>query len=624
MTQATLPFEKNKTVEQVTSDQPPQSPAVINIPERPRLAPNVQLVGEMQGTGFQDRQWLIQRDGQFIQLTELLYRVAEQANGKQTLEEMATGVTESTEWAVTAEHIHQLLKKLIPLGLIATADGSAPAQATRQRSPLQVNMRLKTLDPNVIEPIAKVLQVLYNPPILTLFLITIALAHGWLYFSHGVADSVRDVLYTPGLLLVSLVIIIAAGVFHEFGHAAALCYGGGQVRGMGMGLYLIYPAFYTDVTDSYRLGRWARVRTDLGGIYFHLVFTLIIMALYFVSGQEFLLFVVMIIDLEIIRQFIPLIRMDGYWLLADLTGIPDFFSQMGPFLRSLLPVNSKGAKLPQLKPWVKAVFLAYIILTIPMLALFFFLMVKGLPYFMAITWDSLLNHLRIFSIAQSQGDFLALAAVASQIFFLMLPLVGTLYFLYIMSLMPAQVLWRWSTPSPLRRVGGVLLSLAILALLAFLWVPQLTFVMKSTPEGVQRFNITERSHLEGTVTYPQVPPVGGDHAPVWQNCGFYDVPVASENAVHSLEHGAVWITYRPNLSPEEIEALRQQANRQPYVLVSPFPDLPAPVVASAWGHQLSLDSATDPRLDQFIRAFRLGSQAPEPGEACTGGTGVPE
>src|ERR687896_442181 len=105
------------------------------IPEQPALAPNVELVGEMQGTGFTDRQWLIRRDGRFIQVSELLYRVAEQANGERTLEEVAEAVTAATDWIVTPDNIRVLLEtKLIPLGLIATADGSV-APSTEDEAP---------------------------------------------------------------------------------------------------------------------------------------------------------------------------------------------------------------------------------------------------------------------------------------------------------------------------------------------------------------------------------------------------------------------------------------------------------------------------------------------------------
>src|SRR4051794_24207945 len=100
------------------------------------------------------------------------------------------------------------------------------------------------------------------------------------------------------------------------------------------------------------------------------------------------------------------------------------------------------------------------------------------------------------------------------------------------------------------------------------------------PPGVVNYDVASRNHTPDNVDYPQNPPVGGDHAPVWQNCGYYDTPVRNENAVHSLEHGAVWITYRPDLPQDQVNRLRQLAASQPYILVSPYPGLPAPIVAS--------------------------------------------
>lgn len=123
------------------------------------------------------------------------------------------------------------------------------------------------------------LQYLFALPLLVPILVLVAIAHGWLYIVHGVAHSFLEVLYTPGLLVAVFAILLFSGLFHEFGHASALRYGGGKGRGMGAGIYLIYPVFYTDVTDSYRLGRWARVRVGLGGIYFNLIFALGVLAL---------------------------------------------------------------------------------------------------------------------------------------------------------------------------------------------------------------------------------------------------------------------------------------------------------------------------------------------------------
>lgn len=143
-------------------------------------------------------------------------------------------------------------------------------------------------------------------------------------------------------------------------------------------------------------------------------------------------------------------------------------------------------------------------------------------------------------------------------------------------------------------------------------------------DGVEVYAITDVDHTAGTVDYDPVPPVAGNHAAVWQNCGFYAEPVSSEAAVHSLEHGAVWVTYRTDLPENEVETLRALTSNT-YILVSPWggDDLPAPVVASAWNRQLRLETADDPRLTAFVTAFRSGRQSPEPGAPCTGGTGTP-
>jgi hypothetical protein len=141
---------------------------------------------------------------------------------------------------------------------------------------------------------------------------------------------------------------------------------------------------------------------------------------------------------------------------------------------------------------------------------------------------------------------------------------------------------------------------------------------------VQTFTGLTHQHVSGPVQYAQTPPVGGDHAGVWQNCGFYREPVANEMAVHSLEHGAVWVTYAPDLPASQIDILRDLAADQTYVLVSPYPGLPAPVVASAWGKQLRLPSAGDRRLREFVERYRKSSDAPEPGAPCSGAVGNPE
>jgi len=142
-------------------------------------------------------------------------------------------------------------------------------------------------------------------------------------------------------------------------------------------------------------------------------------------------------------------------------------------------------------------------------------------------------------------------------------------------------------------------------------------------DGMVTYNIASGQHSEAPQTYPQTPPAGGVHSAVWQNCGVYDQPVRNENAVHSLEHGAVWITYQPDLPAAAVAVLRKLASGHDHVLVAPYPGLPHAVVATAWGLQLPVEDAADARLSMFVARYEKGPQTPEPGATCAGGTGTP-
>lgn len=137
--------------------------------------------------------------------------------------------------------------------------------------------------------------------------------------------------------------------------------------------------------------------------------------------------------------------------------------------------------------------------------------------------------------------------------------------------------------------------------------------------GVKTYTGLSHQHTLGRVKYPQVPPVGGPHNPIWQDCGFYNKPVANEHAVHSMEHGAIWITFLPNLPADQLAIIRQLAQTIPYVLASPYPGLPSPVVASAWGAQVHLEDADEIRLRSFIATYQYGPDT-EHGAPCSGGT----
>ncbi|TQN30681.1 uncharacterized protein DUF3105 [Haloactinospora alba] len=141
---------------------------------------------------------------------------------------------------------------------------------------------------------------------------------------------------------------------------------------------------------------------------------------------------------------------------------------------------------------------------------------------------------------------------------------------------------------------------------------------RSTIEGLRTFDELTNDHVTEPVDYDPEPPVGGDHHAVWQNCGVYEEPVSARNAVHSLEHGAVWLTHEPDLPEKQREELASLYSQGSYVIVSPYDgEMPAPIVASAWGKQLRLDDATDERISAFLRAYERSSDVPEPGAACS-------
>jgi hypothetical protein len=130
-----------------------------------------------------------------------------------------------------------------------------------------------------------------------------------------------------------------------------------------------------------------------------------------------------------------------------------------------------------------------------------------------------------------------------------------------------------------------------------------------------------QQHYTGSLTYDTTPPAYGSHNGTWQNCqgDVYTEPIHNEHAVHSLEHGAVWITYRPDLPADQVEELADRVEGTEKMFMSPYPDLDAPISLQAWGYQLKVDDAGDPRIDEFIRTLRINTSLEGPGARCDAG-----
>ena len=181
-------------------------------------------------------------------------------------------------------------------------------------------------------------------------------------------------------------------------------------------------------------------------------------------------------------------------------------------------------------------------------------------------------------------------------------------------------------PPPPRRVLPVVLALvaALLVLVAAVAVP---LALGDDPEGpadlseVVVYDDLKVVHTPADIDYPQSPPVGGPHDPVWLDCGAYAEPVRDENVVHDLEHGTVWITYDPDLGEDDVATLAEALPQNG--ILSPYAGLDSPVVVTVWGRQLALTGADDPRLELFIDTFGGGETAPEPFASCAGGVTDP-
>ena len=172
--------------------------------------------------------------------------------------------------------------------------------------------------------------------------------------------------------------------------------------------------------------------------------------------------------------------------------------------------------------------------------------------------------------------------------------------------------------------GAIAAAAAIAAIYTSRDAPSVTVTDSATIEGVVRVDNLPRDH-DNSIEYPaeSLPPMGGVHASAWLNCGVYDDEVSVANALHSLEHGAIWITYQPDLDEMDVERLRELTRETDHRLLSPYEGQASPIVLTAWGRQLELDAIDDERLMVFIETFESAPSSPEPGVTCAGGVGSP-
>jgi putative peptide zinc metalloprotease protein len=433
------------------------------------VADGVELIGKYEGSGFKEAPYIARRaDGQVIQLAPLLYLIAELSDGQRTNEEIAAAVSEAIKRGVSADNVRQLSEeRLRPLGVLAGADGSSP-ELKKVDPLLALKFRAALVPERLVNAITRVFKPLFLPPVIVAVLGGLVALDVWLFAYHGIAQSLREVLYGPVLLMLMLGLVILSAAFHECGHATACAYGGARPGVMGAGLYIVWPAFYTDVTDAYRLGKAGRLRTDLGGVYFNTIFVLLTAGAYFATGYEPLLLIIPFQHLEILHQFLPFIRLDGYYIVSDLTGVPDMFSRIKPTLESLLPWRKASERVTELKAWVRVAVTAYVLTVVPLLLVMFGLMLINAPRIFATAWDS------FFVQYHKVQDHLASASGVIgilQMAILVLPALGIVVTFWRVAQRSTVSVWKRTEEHPAARAVFVAASAAVAGFLGYLWWP---------------------------------------------------------------------------------------------------------------------------------------------------------
>jgi putative peptide zinc metalloprotease protein len=438
----------------------------------PRLADGVELLGEYRDSGYSRPPSLVRRpDGQVIQMSPLLYQVTCRIDGSRDAATIAELVSADLGRSLTADQVrHLIATKLLPLGIVAGQ--GAPAAPPKASPLLALRARGTLLPERATNAAALLLRPLFRWPVVVAVTVSVVGVDYWLFASHGLGAGLQQILRNPIGLLVVLGLSVLSGAFHECGHATGCRYSGARPGVIGVGIYLVWPSFFTNVTDSYRLSRAGRLRTDLGGVYFNAVFVLALAGLYAATSAQIVLLAIAVTQLEMLEQLSPLVRFDGYFILSDLAGVPDMFARVIPILKSALPGGRRDPRVAGLRRGTRIVVTAWVLVVIPVLIAFMGYLMLHLPQVNRALWRSasLQAHLMATAAAGHHYAMAAVDAIAAAL--VALSLVGTLYIATGLARRAVTVGLRWSAGRPARRLVAGAAAVACATTLAALWTVQ--------------------------------------------------------------------------------------------------------------------------------------------------------
>ena len=436
----------------------------------PRLAEGVQLLGEYKGSGYSQPPSLVRRpDGQVIQMSRLLYLVASRIDGFRGPAAIAELVSHDLGRSLSAEQVRYLITaKLLPLGIVAGQD--APAAAPKAGPLLTLRARGTLVPERVANAAGAFLRPLFWWPIVAMVVVSVAALDYWLFAEHGLTAGLQQLLRNPADLLIVAGLSVASALFHECGHAAGCRYGGARPGAIGAGIYLIWPSFFTNVTDSYRLGRAGRLRTDLGGLYFNLIFMLGLAGVFAVTSAQVLLLVVAITHMEMLQQLLPFVRFDGYFILSDIVGVPDLFARVTPILKSTISRGRRDPRVAGLRPRARITVTSWVLCVIPLLTFMIGYLLAYLPQLNRALWRSASQQAHQMAAAVGAHHYGVAAVNVIGAALAILPIVGSVYVVTGLARQTTAIGLRWSAGRPGRRLLAAVAALACVAALAAFWI----------------------------------------------------------------------------------------------------------------------------------------------------------
>jgi putative peptide zinc metalloprotease protein len=435
----------------------------------PRLAAGVELLGAYQDSGYRQPPSLVRRpDGQVIQMSPLLYQVTCQIDGSRGPDAIAALVSAELGRTMTGDQVRYLITaKLLPLGIVA--DQTAPARLPTASPLLALRARGTLLPERAANAAGTLLRPLFRPPVIVAVVASVAAIDYWLFAAHGLVSGLQQILRDPVGLLAVFGLSLVSAAFHECGHAAGCRYGGARPGVIGIGIYLVWPSFFTNVTDSYRLSRAGRLRTDLGGLYFNLIFILALAGIYSATSAGILLIVIAFTHLEMLEQLLPFVRFDGYFVLSDLTGVPDLFARVVPILRSVAPQGRRDPRITGLRRRARIVVTGWVLCVIPLLTVGMGYLLLQLPAINRALWRSGTRQAHLMSSAVAGHQYAMAAIDVVGIALLSLSVLGSLYVVVGLTRRLATLGLRWSAGRAARRLLVAAAGLACLATLALCW-----------------------------------------------------------------------------------------------------------------------------------------------------------